>query len=364
MGKKRVKISELVSGMIVADDVYSSSDQQIIAKRSIINEKLIAKLKVYNVPAINIIDVETESDALPSEEDITVMTQTEKLKTTEEYKLFRRDFSKMTNALQKCLTRVADKGMTQREIDEIYNIAGDIIATSQNTSNIFDMLHSMRGSSDSVYTHSVNVAVISIVLGRWLRFTPYEQELLAVSGLIHDVGKLLIPENILVKPYELTDKEFAIVKSHALRGYTLIKDSALDDHVKNAVLMHHERCNGSGYPTGITGDKIDSFAKVIAIADVYDAMTSSRIYRDKSCPFDVIRNFEKDGLHIFEIEYIMTFLKHIANTYIHSQVRLSNGIIGEIIMLNNNNLSNPVVNASGTFIDLAKEPDLKIDEIL
>lgn len=364
MGKKRVKISDLVSGMIVADDVYSSSDQQIIAKRSIINEKLIAKLKVFNVPAINIMDVEEEAPVSQFEEDMTVMTQTEKLKTTEEYKRFRRDFSKMTNALQKCLTRIADKGITQHDIDEIYNIAGDIVATSLNMPHIFDMLHSMRGSSDSVYTHSVNVAVISIVLGKWLRFSPYEQELLAVAGLVHDIGKLLIPENILVKPYELTDKEFAIVKSHALRGYTLIKDSALDEHVKNAVLMHHERCNGSGYPAGTKGDKIDQFAKVVAIADVYDAMTSSRIYRDTICPFDVIRNFEKDGLHIFEIEYIMTFLKHIANTYIHSQVRLSNGIIGEIIMLNNNNLSKPVVKAGDTFIDLAKEPDLKIDEIL
>ncbi len=363
MGKKRVRVEELEKGMIVADDVYTSTDQLIITRKSIINTTLISKLKMFSVPAINVLEVEKEA-ASRSEEDVTVMTQTEKIKSTDEYKDFRKDFSRASQILQKNLEAATANGMSQENLDEIWTVSREIMSVSMKMPHIFDLLNCMRDSSDSVYTHSLNVAIISAILGKWLRLSVQEQELLAMTGMLHDVGKLMIPENILLKPYKLTEKEYAIVKSHALKGYNLIKDLPIDNHIKFAVLMHHERCDGSGYPTGVKGDKIDRYAKIIAIADVYDAMTSSRIYRDSICPFDVINNFEKDGLHLYEIEYIMTFLKNIANTYIHSQVQLSNGVIGEIIMLNNNKLAKPVIQAGSTFIDLSKESDIKIDAIL
>lgn len=363
MGKKRVRIEDLEKGMIVADDVYTSTDQLIITRKSIITTASISKMRMYNVPAINVLEVERET-APRSEEDVTVMTQTEKIKSTDEFKGFRKDFSRVSSVLQKNLEAAAANGFSQENMDKIWEISRESMEVGLSMPHIFDLLHCMRDSSDTVYTHSINVAIISAILGKWLRFSAQEQELLSVAGMLHDVGKLLIPENILLKPYKLTEKEYAVVKSHALKGYNLVKDLPIDNRIKFAVLMHHERCDGSGYPTGVKGDRIDRFAKIIAIADVYDAMTSSRIYRDSICPFDVINNFEKDGLHLYEIEYIMTFLKNIANAYIHSQVRLSNGVIGEIIMLNNNKLARPVIQADSTFIDLSKEPDIKIDAIL
>ena len=102
----------------------------------------------------------------------------------------------------------------------------------------------------------------------------------------------------------------------------------------------------------------------MAIADVYDAMTSSRVYRDPICPFVVIHNFEQCGYLLYEVEYIMTFLKNIANTYIHSQVRLSNGMIGEIIMINNSSLSKPVVKMGDSYIDLSKEKQIQIEAVI
>lgn len=362
MGKKRVKVKELTTGMIIADDVYTSSDQLIIPKKSIINEKLISKLNVYGVPAVNVLVV--EKAAMMSEDEIQILTQSEKIKSSQEFKSFQKDFTKTSSNLEGILSRSAGSGMSKEDIEGVKNAAVSMLDSSMRLPHVFDMLHSMRDLSDTVYSHSVNVAVISAILGKWLRFSSKDIELLALAGMLHDVGKLLIPENILLKPYKLTEKEYAIIKSHTTKGYQLLKDTDLDSHVKLAALMHHERCDGRGYPMGVTGERIDRFAKVIAIADVYDAMTSSRVYRDSICPFDVIMNFEKDGLHSYEIEYIMTFLKNIANTYIHSQVRLNNGIIGEIIMLNNNNLAKPVIKSGDEFIDLAKEPELKIEEIL
>ncbi len=363
MGKKRVTFEELKKGMIVADDVYTLSNMLIIQKKSIVNEKMLSKLRMYNIPALNVMDIANDS-ALSSDDDVRVMTQTEKLRATDDFKFFRKEFSAASAELEKCLRRAASSGMSLEDLDIIKDITDKMLDNSLKLPHIFDMLHAMRDSSDSVYSHSINVAVISAVLGKWLRFSAQDQQLLAMAGMLHDIGKLLIPENILHKAYKLTDKEYEIIKSHTVKGYHLVKSLSLDAHMKYVVLMHHERCDGSGYPTGIKGDKIDKYAKIAAIADVYDAMTSSRVYRDMICPFDVIDNFEKDGLQLYETEYIMTFLKNIANTYIHSQVRLSNDVVGEIIMLNSNKLAKPVIKAGRTFIDLSKEPDLKIDEIL
>lgn len=363
MGKRRVTVEELEKGMIVADDVYTSSDQLIVQRKSIVNEKILSKLRMYNIPALNVMDIEKDT-ALFSDDDIRVMTQTEKVRATEDFKKLRRELSKASNGLEKSFMRAIANGLSQKDLDEIGRITDEILNTSFAFPHIFDLLHAMRDSSDSVYSHSINVAVIAAILGKWLGLSVTELKLLAMAGIMHDIGKLLIPENILLKAYKLTDKEYEIMKTHTVKGYNFVKTLPLDTHIKYAVLMHHERCDGTGYPTAAKGDKIDKYAKAIAIADVYDAMTSSRVYRDSICPFDVINDFERDGLYQYETKYIITFLKNIAKTYIHSQVRLSNGVVGEIIMLNNTKLAKPVVKTGRTFVDLSKEPELKIDEIL
>ena len=134
----------------------------------------------------------------------------------------------------------------------------------------------------------------------------------------------------------------------------------LDVHVKNAALMHHERCDGSGYPFGITGDKIDPYAKMVAIADVYDAMTSLRSYSKPLSPFTTIAAMEDEGLQKYETQYIMTFLKNVVNTYINNRVLLSNGQEGEIIFIHKDRLARPTVKCGNAFLDLAVQKDLDI----
>lgn len=364
MAKRRVKLDNLEVGMIVADDVYTESDQLIIPKRSIMNEKLMTKLKLYGVPAISIVDFEPSYTENSLSSEPRVLTQSEKVKSSEEYKEYKKKFSKKVNELQSTFKDVASKGLSEDEADSVMEAAQEILKESLAMPSIFDMLHNMREMSDSVYSHSVNVSLISAILGKWLRFSQKDIEILAMAGMFHDVGKLLIPENILLKPYKLTEKEFDVMKTHTYKGYQLLKDMDINNHIKYVALMHHERCDGSGYPMGIKGDKIDKFAKIVAIADVYDAMTSSRVYRDPICPFVVISNFEQYGFQLYEIEYIMTFLKNIANTYINSQVRLSNGMVGEIIMINSLTLSKPVVKVGETYMDLSKETQVGIEFII
>ena len=129
--------------------------------------------------------------------------------------------------------------------------------------------------------------------------------------------------------------------------------------------MHHERCDGSGYPFGIKNGKIDTFAKMVAIVDVYDAMTSARIYRGPMCPFKVVDIFESEGLQKYDTRFIMTFLENIVNTYMLNRVKLSDGREGDIVFINKQKYSRPTIKSGDEFIDLMKEPqDVYIVAIL
>ena len=128
--------------------------------------------------------------------------------------------------------------------------------------------------------------------------------------------------------------------------------------------MHHEKCDGSGYPLGINGGKIDPFAKIVGIADVYEAMTAARVYRGPLCPFQVIDIFEREGLPIYEAAYILKFLENVVMTYMNHRVRLSDGTKGDIVFINHARLSRPMIKSGSNFIDLTKTPNIYIEQII
>ncbi len=226
------------------------------------------------------------------------------------------------------------------------------------------MLHNMREYDDITYAHSLNVALICNVFSRWLRMTEEETKLATLCGMLHDIGKVAIPEEIIRKPARLSESEYAIVKKHTLEGYNALKNCPIPSCIMNAALMHHERCDGSGYPFGITNSKIDPYAKMVAIADVYDAMTSARIYRGPMCPFKVVEIFESEGLQKYDTHYIMTFLENIVNTYLLHRVRLNDGTVGEVVFINRAYLSKPTIKSGTEFIDLSSRNDLYIEAII
>ena len=122
--------------------------------------------------------------------------------------------------------------------------------------------------------------------------------------------------------------------------------------------------DGSGYPLGLVGNHIDEYARIVSIIDVYDAMTSPRVYRGPTCPFDVIQIFEEEGFQKYDSRYILTFLRRIAESYLNERIKLSDGRTGKLIYINVHALSRPVVMVDGKAIDLRKEKDLKIMEIM
>ena len=238
--------------------------------------------------------------------------------------------------------------------------------TARNTIvELFDMLNQMHTVSDTIYAHCVNVALISRMIGRWLHLEQHELDILTCSGLLHDIGKLAIPDEVLNKPGKLTDEEFALIKSHPKTGYEMLRNQDIDTRIKQAALMHHERYDGSGYPNKLSSEFLSDFSMIVAIADVYDAMTAARSYREPLCAFQVIEKFEQEGFQKYHTKYIYVFLHNIASTYQSNRVMLNDGRGCKIVMLNQNTLSRPIVQFDdGSCLDLAGQRDLYITKIL
>lgn len=189
-------------------------------------------------------------------------------------------------------------------------------------------------------------------------------ELATACGLFHDIGKMLIPYSIIAKPGRLSEEEFATVKKHPALGYELLQSQDVDVHVKNAALMHHERSDGSGYPAKLKGNQIDPYARMVAIADVYDAMTAARCYRGPLCPFCVIEMFETEGFQKYDVSILLPFLENVVNSCLQNRCLLNDGRKVTIIYINKEKLSRPVVQYGEEYINLADQPDLKIEKLL
>jgi HD-GYP domain-containing protein (c-di-GMP phosphodiesterase class II) len=161
-----------------------------------------------------------------------------------------------------------------------------------------------------------------------------------------------------------SEEEFATVKKHPALGYELLLSQDVDVHVKNAALMHHERSDGSGYPSKLKGNQIDPYARMVAIADVYDAMTAARCYRGPLCPFCVIEMFETEGFQKYDVSILLPFLENVVNSCLQNRCLLNDGRKVTIIYINKEKLSRPVVQYGDEYINLADQPDLKIEKLL
>lgn len=364
----RVYISRLLPGMVLESDVYNEADQLILPEGLKLTDKSIAKLTYYGITTVNISDVEDlleESDTEPEEiiRSDGEESYSQRLKQTEEYKEFKKNYESTVTDLQSFLSDVVEKNLPP-DTSDIMEKVTMMLHPPTGDVNVFDMIRNMKHFDDMTYVHCLNVGLICNVFAKWLGMTGPETELATQCGILHDIGKLKIPESIIKKPAKLTDEEYRIIKTHPYEGYLLLKNCDIDEHIKLAALQHHEKTDGSGYPIGIKGDKMDEYAKLVCIADIYEAMTAIRIYRGSLSPFQVIEAFESEGLQKYDTRMIMTFLENIVNTYLLNRVKLSDGREGDIVFINKQRLSKPTIRCGNEFIDLTKDPNLSITAIL
>lgn len=375
-------VDQLKPNMVLIEPIVTKRGQTIVKAGETLTPQMIAKLTFYKIESATVEDpvvepepepvvetpAEPESEPAPPKAPSMVsdqITYTQRLKASPKFQKFQSDYALNITYLKENLEAIcagADAGISEMMLENVVTLY-----QSKTSLELLDMLGNMRNLEDPIYSHSLNVALIARSLGRWLQFSRQDLDILTVAGLVHDIGKTQIPESILNKPGKYTDEEFKTMKSHTILGKKILNDKGFDPRILYATLQHHERCDGSGYPRGLEEDEIDEFASIIGIADVYDAMTSARAHRDPLCPYQVISEFEKDGLKKYTAKHVLTFLERIANSYSNSRIMLNNAKTGRVVYINKSTLSRPVIQLdSGEIINLADSAynDLFIKSIL
>lgn len=360
---RRLTPKELEIGMIIAEPVKTPLGQLLAEKDTEVTRQLINRMKLYRVEYAMVEGTDPDTPT-PKTHAAASKTHSQKVAASNEFKDFQLKYFQSIDELKKVFN-AAYKDSADIDTTELLASVSDLFTSRKTIIELFDMLFNMRILTDPLYSHCLNVGLISRMIGRWLKLGREELNLLTLAGLLHDIGKIKIPDEVLNKPGKLTDSEFALIQRHPIFGYDILKKQPLDPRIKKAALMHHERCDGSGYPSKLTDKFIDDYAMIVGIADVYDAMTAARSYRAPLCPFQVLSNFEKDGYQKYKTKYILTFLKHIASAYQNNRVILSDGYACNIVMLNQHSLSRPMVQLDdGSIIDLSTSRDLFIKSVL
>lgn len=246
--------------------------------------------------------------------------------------------------------------LRQQVIPLLHEVAG--------TDQLLGLFAALQARDDYTFRHNVAVGAIVHMLGEWIGIPQKELMQLTTAALLHDVGKMLIPKEILNKPERLTDEEFVWMKNHTVHGYELLKETVGINHRQALVaLQHHERMDGSGYPFGLMRDQIDLFSRIVAVADVFHAMTSKRVYRDPSPFYEILYQMEQDAFGVLDPQVTRLFIEKIMQSLIGHSVVLTDGSEGILVLIHPHDPTRPMIQIGERFIDLSREVTLRIQQI-
>jgi putative nucleotidyltransferase with HDIG domain len=351
-------VEQLSPGMVVAEDVYDNRGHLIVSHELPISEKMIMRLKLYSIDRVKIYN-QSEDTARSQQGRV---KQNGPIARNLEFEEFKEKYIKNVDEFKYTINDIV-YGEEHVDKRRLLNNINEFIDESSSKAQLFYMLRHLKQYDDSIYMHSYNVAIICKMLGIWLKKSEEEIEILTMCGLMHDIGMLAILEELLNENSDLNEMGGERMKQHVFKGYEILKDEDIDERVKLVALQHHERRNGSGYPQGLAYNEICEFAQIVAIADTYDDMTA-RSNRLPFSPFKVFDYFQEEGYDLFESKFLLPFIEKTEETYLHNKVTLTNGVEGEIILLNEQQKSKPLIRTQYGFIDLNAERDIEIEDVL
>lgn len=349
--KIKIEIDACKPHMITAETIYSDYGAVIVWENTVLDTLTINRLKIFGIEELLVYESSASDAELEEQEpraEAEVFSQSYE-NDTEQFKTILHDLS---------------VGKTV-SIEKTVQIADSIYAKKDKRREIIECITQIRKVDEYTYYHSINVSMLVMLIGKWLRLRPEDNHLLVQAGLLHDIGKSRIPASIINKPDKLTDDEQVEMKKHSEYGYYLVQYmEGIDRKVQEAVLYHHEREDGSGYPMGLKGEQIPLFAKIMAVADTFDAMTAERAYKEKNTPFDVFQLMQNDCFGYLDTIVLNTFLSNISHYYIGNKVKLSDGRIAEVVYINPHQYGKPVIKIGDEYLDLTVAKNVKIIALL
>lgn len=361
----RAHIRELQEGCIVAEDVFSLTNRPIVTKKTILTQELIDILKVFLIEEVEVEKLKVNGAFFVSDDHIpdlkdeindTALKNNESLedmflKGVQDYK---KEFKNWQSGMQ-------------IDMSKIRNIMLPLIEKSENNPSDLFSLHHLSTNDEYLYQHSVAVGLLSAFIGRKLKYSKGDVVQLALGGVLSDSGMAKVKPSILYKNSTLTLQEFEEIKKHPAYSYKMVQNiSLLRETTKLGIFQHHERLDGSGYPFGEQSNKINTFAKIIAVADTFHAMTSNRLYRKKQSPFKVLEMMLQDMFGKYDIAAMQAIGSGFMTFSIGSRVKLSDGQIAEILFIEEKFPTRPLVKLqqTGEILHLEKYRQLYIEEVL
>lgn len=346
--KVKMRIGNLKSGMIAANDILNINGSIILGKNTVLNDEIIEALKQYPIFTINVI--------LKDEDEI-IKNDIGKKEGIINFK----DIYKQTK--DELMESINDIIFLDEKIDinlVVENIS-QMISKVDINGELLKLLNNMRINNKPLLAHSLNVALISSMIGRWCKLSPLDLDYLLVCAIVHDVGMLRFSKELFLNRTKMSVKDIRTMQKHAIYGYNMLKDRGFTDaRILNVILFHHERCDGSGYPFGKEKTEIDSFTIIISIADIYDNITTEKNYQERFLPFEAVNILETNGHRKFNTHYLSAFLTGVMNNFLNCRVLLNTGQKGKIIYINKSNLAYPTISVENKYIDLSINKHIKV----
>ena len=301
-------ISRLKPGMRLAKDVFTDDGRILLLKGFVIKPRYIQRLSAYNVDHVFV-----EEELVP-------------LKLIDEEVIYEDVFCNIKSVMESARL---DKPL---DIETLRETVYELVRQILNDDTVFMVLTGIRDIDNYTFLHSVDVCIYSVIAAKALNMPLDEIRDLALAAILHDIGKCRIPLEILNKPGKLTDEEYFIMKNHSIYGMEITEQTPeLSARIPKIICQHHEKWNGSGYPIGLKDFDIDRMARIISIADVYDALTANRVYRKRYMPHEAAEYLMAQTQQFFDPHILQTFISNIAIYPENLIVMLNTGEVARVL---------------------------------
>ena len=362
----RVKTMDLIEGCILSEDVYSRTSRPIVKENTVLTNELIEVLKLFLIANVDVNHTLVTGETFnPSEILIDVNNAKSGSLHVQEKKEFTTLFLEATQQY-KAHFKLWQSGLPI-DISKVRTILLQLLKETQEKPSQIFYLHHLSTKEEYLYQHALAVGLLCGFIAKQLKYTQGDIVQAALAGLLADCGMAKVQSSIIQKRAALTHNEFREIKNHINYSYQMVQHiPSLKEGAKVAIFQHHERLDGSGYPMGIKSNKIHPIAQIIAVADTYHAMTSERMYRKKQSPFRVLELMLQDQFGQFDISALNALCSEIANFSKGSQIKLSNGQLGEVLFITEKSPTRPLIklNDTGEILNLEKFRELYVEEII
>ncbi len=339
-----VDIKFLYAGLRLPDDIYNFDGRLVLLKRGdVLTPMRIEQLMKFNSESRSISVYQSTYNMLMEKAQENFESEQEKIEWQSGYKDTGEKMESMMETVRH--TKKVDK----KSADTIGHQIGNML-DKNNLTTVLKCIDAPRPMDEDLQRHCSNVSILNGLMGKWLGMKKEDIDDLILAGVVHDVGKTRVADDILNAPRKLTDEEFAEIKKHPGYADEMLNESGnFSERVINAARHHHESAGGGGYPDGLVGDQISLFAKITAISDVYDAMISKRSYKDARSPLEILGDIAANKFSQLDGELTKLFVRNMQGQFLGKTCDMSDGSSGLIAYIPPNDVGYPVIDINGVF---------------